>query len=148
MSARAQRCCAVGIGTFRHFFCLTSVPYHQNALCCCNSDDKLSTGVSNTRSAETVNATREATFLCQTISAKLQRLTTRHSRNKRLSRVDFHVTAAAGKVTIFIFLEISSISAPTSRTLEIVARTSGTSKFFSKECSLRKVQVCKCGPQH
>ena len=70
-------------------------------------------------------------FLCQSISAELQRLITHYSHDKRLSWADFHVTAAEGEGTTF-FLENSSTLAPTSQTLEIVARTTGISKFFSR----------------
>ena len=75
-------------------------------------------------------------LLCQSILAELQRLIARYSHNVRSSLAAFYVTAVAGKVMTFFFV------------LDIVARTSGASKFFSKECGPHRVQVCKCGPQH
>ena len=71
-------------------------------------------------------------LLCQTISVELQRVITRYSREERFNRADFCVKLRQEKAMTF-FLKISAISAPSSRTLEIVARTSGTSKFFQKK---------------
>ena len=42
-------------------------------------------------------------LLCQSISAELQRLITRHSRKEKLSRADVDVKTAAGKVMTFFF---------------------------------------------
>ena len=68
-------------------------------------------------------------LLCQTISAELQRLITRHSREERFSQADFHVTVAAGEVMTF-FLRSVPFRFPLHELWKSLPRQAATLNFF------------------